>query len=50
VTFYYFKVLKPKQNVKGSTDLDDFDFEDEDDEYTTELKAAMQAQGDEQED
>lgn len=28
--FYYFKVLKPKQNVKGNTDLDDFDFEDED--------------------
>ena len=27
---YYFKVMKPKQSVKGSTDLDDFDFEDYD--------------------
>ncbi len=27
---YYFKFMKPKQNVKGSTDLDDFDFEDYD--------------------
>ena len=25
---YYFKILKPKQDVKGSTDLDDFDFDD----------------------
>lgn len=28
--FYYFKFLKPKQNVKGDTDLEDFDFEDYD--------------------
>ena len=28
--FYYFKFIKPKQNVKGSTDLEDFDFEDYD--------------------
>ena len=27
--FYYFKVIKPKQAVKGSTDLEDFDFEDD---------------------
>ncbi|MEG0864854.1 MAG: DUF4366 domain-containing protein [Oscillospiraceae bacterium] len=47
--FYYFKVLKPKQSVKGNTNLDDFDFEDED-EYTAELEAAAQEQGDEQED
>lgn len=26
--FYYFKVLKPKQDVKGTTELDEFDFED----------------------
>ena len=26
--FYYFKFMKPKQNVKGDTDLDDFDFDD----------------------
>lgn len=24
---YYFKIMKPKQAVKGSTDLDDFDFD-----------------------
>ena len=29
--FYYFKFLKPKQNVKGDTDLEDFEFEDCDD-------------------
>ena len=28
--FYCFKIWKPKQNVKGSTDLDEFDFEDYD--------------------
>ncbi|MCE4768748.1 DUF4366 domain-containing protein [Clostridioides difficile] len=26
--FYYFKIMKPKQTVKGSTDLDDFDFDE----------------------
>lgn len=30
--FYYFKVLKPKQNNKGNTNLDEYDFDDEDDE------------------
>ncbi|MCM1219214.1 MAG: DUF4366 domain-containing protein [Lachnospiraceae bacterium] len=30
--FYYLKVMKPKQDVKGGTDLDDFDFDDYDDE------------------
>ena len=28
--FYYFKFMKPKQNVKGDTDLEDFDFDDYD--------------------
>lgn len=32
--FYYFKVLKPKQSVRGSDTLDDFDFEDDEDEET----------------
>ena len=32
--FYYFKFLKPKQNVKGTTDLDEFDFEDYEDDFT----------------
>lgn len=27
---YYFKFMKPKQSVKGGTDLDDFDFDDYD--------------------
>ena len=29
---YYFKFMKPKQSVKGGTDLEDFDFDDYDDE------------------
>ena len=28
--FYYFKVLKPKQHIKGDTDLKDFDFDEYD--------------------
>lgn len=32
--FYYFKVMKPKQSVKGGDDLDDYDFEDDEDEET----------------
>lgn len=27
---YYFKIMKPKQGVKGNTDLEDFDFDDYD--------------------
>lgn len=27
---YYFKIMKPKQGVKGTTDLEDFDFEEYD--------------------
>ena len=48
--FYYFKVLKPKQSVKGGS-IDDFDFEDdedEDEEYETEMLDLEQE--DEQED
>ena len=30
--FYYFKVLKSKQNTKGTSTLDDYDFDEEDDE------------------
>lgn len=33
---YYFKVLKPKQDVKGTTELDEFDFEDYEDDFTDE--------------
>lgn len=32
--FYYFKVMKPKQSVKGGDTLDDFDFEDDEEEET----------------
>ncbi|WP_195199038.1 DUF4366 domain-containing protein [Faecalispora jeddahensis] len=39
--FYYFKILKPKQAVKGSTDLEDFDF-DEYEEDTIELEPSVQ--------
>lgn len=31
--FYYFKFLKPKQDVKGTTELDEFDFEDYEDDF-----------------
>ena len=34
--FYYFKFLKPKQNVKGTTDLDEFDLEDYEDDFIEE--------------
>lgn len=34
--FYYFKVLKPKQAVKGNTDLDEFDFDEYNEEYEAE--------------
>lgn len=34
--FYYFKFLKPKQDIKGTTELDEFDFEDYEDDFTDE--------------
>lgn len=41
--FYYFKILKPKQAVKGNTDLDEFDFDEYDeDEYITEQEVPEQ--------
>ncbi len=44
--FYYFKIMKPKQSVKGGTDLDDFDFDEYDEEtegeYTAELESIAQ--------
>lgn len=48
--FYYFKILKPKQSVKGNTDIEDFDFDDDEDEYVNELETAAQEQGAELED
>ncbi|MEG1990919.1 MAG: DUF4366 domain-containing protein [Christensenella sp.] len=49
--FYYFKVLKPKQAVKGNTDLDDFDFEDnEETEQDTPALADTAQEDEEQED
>lgn len=29
-TFYYFKVMKPKQTSKSTTSLDDLEYDDED--------------------
>lgn len=38
--FYYFKVLKPKQAVKGNTNLDEFDFDEYDEEAEDEQPEA----------
>lgn len=38
--FYYFKVVKPKQNAKGNTDLEDFDFDEYDEEAEDEQPEA----------
>ena len=46
---YYFKIMKPKQNVKGDTDLEDFDFE-EYDEDEPEIDDLQDAADEEQED
>ena len=46
---YYFKVMKPRQDVKGGTDLEDFDFEDYDeDEPEEETDSADTEQEDEE--
>ena len=42
---YYFKFMKPKQSVKGSTDLEDFDLEDYDED---EPEAGSEEQEDEE--
>ena len=34
--FYYFKFLKPKQDIKGTTALDEFDFDDYEEDFTEE--------------
>ena len=44
--FYYLKVMKPKQDVKGGTDLDDFDF----DEYEEEESGGDASENEEAED
>ena len=45
---YYFKFIKPKQNVKGGTDLDDFEFDEYDeDEPEEEADSADAEQEDE---
>ena len=48
-TLYYFKIMKPKQSVKGDTDLEDFDFE-EYDEDEPEIDDLQDAADEEQED
>ena len=46
--FYYFKFMKPKQNVKGSTDLDEFDFDEYDEDEPEEADSADTEQEDEE--
>ena len=50
---YYFKIMKPKQSVKGDTDLEDFDFDEYDEEaegdYTDKPEAAEDRQEDDEE-
>lgn len=50
---YYFKIMKPKQSVRGDTDLEDFDFDEYDeeaeDDYTDEPEAAEGRQEDDEE-
>ena len=38
---YYVKFMKPKQNVKGSTDLDEFDFDEYDEDEPEEKLTAQ---------
>jgi len=46
---YYFKVMKSKQNVKGGTDLDEFDFDEYDEDEPEEADSADTEQEDEDE-
>ena len=46
---YYVKFMKPKQNVKGSTDLDEFDFDEYDEDEPEEADSADTEQEDEDE-
>ena len=46
---YYVKFMKPKQNVKGSTDLDEFDFDEYDEDEPEEADSADPEQEDEEE-
>ena len=45
---YYVKFMKPKQNVKGSTDLDEFDFDEYDEDEPEEADSADTEQEDEE--
>lgn len=47
---YYVKFMKPKQNVKGSTDLDEFDFDEYDEDEPEEADSADTEQEDEDND
>ena len=48
-SLYYFKVMKSKQNVKGGTDLDEFDFDEYDEDEPEEADSADTEQEDEEE-
>lgn len=47
---FYLKVMKPKQNVKGSTDLDDFDLDEWEEDEAEEDTDLPEPSGSEQED
>lgn len=47
---FYLKVIKPKQNVKGGTDLDDFDLEEWEDDEPEKDTELPELSGSEQED
>lgn len=47
---FYLKVMKPKQNVKGSTDLDDFDLDEWEEDEAEENTDLPEPSGSEQED
>ena len=46
---YYFKFVKPKQNVKGGTDLDDFEFDEYDEDEPEEEADSADAEQEEEE-
>lgn len=46
--FMFFKYRNPKQNIKGSTDLDEYFFEDDDDEETYVNEDDVDLEGDEE--
>ena len=40
---YYYKVILPKKKLKDADDIEDFGFEDEDEEFDDDVKEAEEA-------